>query len=164
MFIDADPAKIDNKSLPITPLSEINTTGRPQVVDISTYRLRLEGQVEQPLSLTYDEILALPVHTEVALLICPGVFVDNAQWGGVPLSVLIGIAKPKAGSTIINLYAIDEYRESITLDFAQKEGVFLAHTVDGVRLPPEHGFPLRLVQRGVLGGRWLKWVSRIEVL
>jgi DMSO/TMAO reductase YedYZ molybdopterin-dependent catalytic subunit len=162
-LIDDDPAKVDNSSLPVTPLDLIHTTGQPQPVDIAAYRLKIDGQVERPLSLSYEELLAMPTHTEVALLICPGVFVDNTEWTGVPLKTVLDMAQPKPGATLVNLYALDDYREPITLEFAGNDGVFLAHTVDGVPLPPEHGFPLRLVQRGVLGGRWLKWVSRIEV-
>ena len=54
----------------------------------------IEGLVETPLSLTYEEVLAYPAVTEVVLLICPGFFADNAEWAGVPVTTLLEEALP----------------------------------------------------------------------
>jgi len=58
---------------------------------------------------------------------------------------------------------MDKYRVILPLEVVQREGVFLAHTVNGLVLPEDHGFPLRLVVRGNYGHDWIKWVERIEV-
>jgi len=75
---------VDNSLLPITPIEDLHPTGRPVEVDIDEYRLVVDGLVERPLSLTYEELLSRPQISEVVLLICPGFFWDNAQWTGTP--------------------------------------------------------------------------------
>lgn len=157
------PSDIDNTLLPITPLEDLHTTGRPVEVDIEEYRLVIEGLVERPLSLTYQEILSRPQISEVVLLICPGVFWDNAQWTGTPLAPLLEEAGLPEGARKVRFHALDGYQSSLSLEEALAEGVFLAYQVNGQALPSEHGFPLRLVARGQYGGRWVKWLERIEV-
>ena len=119
--------------------------------------------METPLSLTYDAILAYPTYTEVVLLICPGVFADNAEWTGVPVSTILEEANIKPEASEVTFYAIDGYRVVKPLEVVQQEGVFLAHTVNGEILPAEHGYPLRLVVKGEYGSNWIKWLERIEV-
>jgi len=80
-LVDTHPADVDNSELPITPVDELHTTQPESVeVDIEQYRLTIDGVVENPLTLTYQEILTYPTVTEVVLLICPAFFADNAEW------------------------------------------------------------------------------------
>jgi hypothetical protein len=162
-LIHMDPAEVGETNLPITPVESINRTGRPPEIDIENYRLVVDGAVENPLSLSYQDILAYPEKTDVALLICPGFFVDNAQWSGVPLSLILEEAKPKPGAKEVRFQA-GSYRRSLTLEEARREGTYLAHHVNGQVLPEKDGFPLRLVAEGEYGSRWVKWLERIEVL
>lgn len=162
-IINMHPSKVDNSLLPVTPTEEINATGRPVEVDIEEYRLVIDGLVERPLSLTYQEILSRPQISEVVLLICPGFFWDNAQWTGTPLASLLEEAGLREGAKKVKFYSMDGYQSSLTLEEALAEGVFLAYQVNGQPLPPEHGFPLRLVARHQFGGKWVKWLERIEV-
>jgi DMSO/TMAO reductase YedYZ molybdopterin-dependent catalytic subunit len=161
----SDPAKIDNSRLPITSVEQLNLTGVAPDVNIEQYRLVIDGLVETPLSLTYEEILACPSVTEVVLLICPGFFADNAEWTGVPVTALLEKAgiKPEA-KTVVFQDISGSYRRELPLeDITGNGSIFLAHTVDGQTLPLEHGYPLRLVAKGKYGSYWVKWVERIEV-
>lgn len=162
-IIHMHPSQVDNSLLPITPIEGINTTGRPVEVDIDEYRLVIDGLVERPLSLTYQELLSRPQISEVVLLICPGFFWDNAQWTGTPLASLLEEAGLREGAKGVKFHSLDGYQSSLSLEEALAEGVFLAYEVNGETLPSEHGFPLRLVARGQYGGRWVKWLERIEV-
>jgi len=157
------PSDLDNTLLPITPIEDLHPTGRPVEVAIDEYRLVIDGLVEQPLSLTYEELLSRPQVSEVVLLICPGVFWDNAEWTGTPLAPLLEEAGLQEGAKTVKFHALDGYQSSLSLEEALADGVFLAYQVNGETLPPEHGFPLRLVARGQFGGRWVKWLERIEV-
>jgi DMSO/TMAO reductase YedYZ molybdopterin-dependent catalytic subunit len=157
------PSEVDNSLLPITPIEEIHTTGQAVEVDIDEYRLVIDGLVKQPLTLTYDEILARPQTSRVVLLICPGTFWDNAQWTGTPLAPLLEEAGLMEGARLVKFHALDGYEARLPLEKALADGVFLAYQVDGQALPPEHGFPLRLVIRNEYGGKWVKWLGRIEV-
>ena len=162
-LIGDDPATIDNSKLPITPLDKIHTTGSPADYDINTYRLVIDGNVTTPLSLTYDEIKALPSVTEVVLLICPGIFADNAEWRGVPVTAIldkVGLGEKAYG---IVFYDGTQYQKSFFIKDVAREGVFLAYEVNGQPLPKEHGFPLRLVVKGDYGNTWVKWIDRIEI-
>jgi hypothetical protein len=162
-LIHMDPAEVGETGLPITPVEKINRTGRPAEIDIEKYRLVVDGAVENPLSLSYEDILAYPERTDVVLLVCPGVFVDNAQWSGVPVSLILEEANPKPGAKEVRFHA-GNYRSVLTLEEAQRGGTYLAHHVNGQVLPEEHGFPLRLVAEGKYGSRWVKWLDRIEVV
>ena len=163
-LIDMHPANVDNSELPITPVDELHTTQPESVeVDIEQYRLIIDGLVENPLTLTYQDILTYPTVTEVVLLICSGFFADNAEWTGVPVETLLAEAGSKPEATEVIFHGVDGYHSSISLETAQESGVFLAHTVNGQVLPPEHGYPLRLVVKHHFGSEWVKWVEHIIV-
>ena len=162
-IISQHPSEVDNTLLPITPIEDLDLTGRPVEVDIDEYRLVIDGLVERPLSLTYQELLSRPQISEVVLLICPGVFWDNAQWMGTPLGPLLEEVGLQEGAKKVKFHALDGYQRSLSLEEALADGVFLAYQVNGETLPLEHGFPLRLVARHQFGGTWVKWLERIEV-
>ncbi len=163
--ISSDPAKVDNSRLPITSVAELNLTGIAPDVNIEQYRLEIEGLVEIPLSLTYEEILAYPAVTEVVLLICPGFFADNAEWTGVPVTALLEKAgiTPEAKGVVFQDIAGSYRKELLLEDIMGNDSIFLAYSVDGQTLPAEHGYPLRLVAKGKYGSYWVKWVESIEV-
>ncbi len=147
----------------ITPTAELATTGSAPTVDISSYRLKIVGLVDNPLSLTYAEIKKFPSVTGVILLICPDLFINNAQWTGVPVNALLEAARVRPGTTRITFTGIDGYTQSLAASATRDKGVFLAYIVNGQPLPPEQGYPLRLVVRGKNGNLWVKWIDRIEV-
>jgi DMSO/TMAO reductase YedYZ molybdopterin-dependent catalytic subunit len=162
-LINADPAKIDNSKFPVTPVDKLHTTGTPVDVDAAQYRLTIDGLVEDPLSLGLDEIKSYPAVSETVLLICPYFFVDNAEWTGVPVSILLNEAGVKLGANKVTFYALDGYGDQLPLSDVMKEGVFLAYRVDGQELPREHGYPLRLVVKSKFGNTWVKWLQKITV-
>ncbi len=162
-LIYRNPADVDNSNLPITPVSKLDITGKAPNVDITSYRLTVSGLVETPLSLIYQDVLAYPSVTRVVLLICPVTFADNAGWTGVTVATILAAAGIKPEAKEVTFYAIDGYNQSFSLKDVQQDGVFLAHTVNGQILPPDHGYPLRLVVKGFFGAFWVKWVERVEV-
>jgi len=159
----SDPTEVDNSDLPITPTDELNTTGEPQEIDIAEYRLIVDGLVTTPLSLSYEELKNYPTIEEKVLLICPGLFVDNAVWTGVPLEVLLEEAGVKSDAFLIAFRGADGYSKDIPYSYLEEATVFLAYEVNGEELPDEHGYPLRAVVEGKYGNIWVKWVEHIEV-
>jgi DMSO/TMAO reductase YedYZ molybdopterin-dependent catalytic subunit len=158
-----DPALVDNSKLPVTPVDQLHRTGTVPLWDFDQYRLTVDGLVDNPLSLTYDDVIQLPSVTEVVLLICPGAFVDNAEWTGVPVKTLLDAAVLQSGATEVTISEGEYYHKSFLLKDAEADGFFLAYKVDGQVLPREHGYPLRLVVKDEFGSYWVKWVSHIEV-
>ena len=157
------PVKQPDSSSKITPTDELHRTGVTPSVDISNYQLVIDGLVETKLSLSYEELLKYPTITDVALLVCPGAFRDNAEWTGIPLTILLEEAGISSEATAVRFYGLDGYKSTLSLEVAQREGTFLAHTVNGQTLPIDHGYPLRLVVKGEYGQFWVKWIYRIEV-
>ena len=158
------PSEVDNTKLPITPVEELHHTGSTQEYDIETYRLVVEGLVDNPLSLSYEDLLGRPQVTETVLLICPGFFWDNAGWTGTPLGLILGQAGVSPEASMVRVADGGGYTQTLTLEDATAEGVFLAYEVNGETLPSEHGYPLRLVVRHQYGSKWVKWVEHIEIL
>jgi DMSO/TMAO reductase YedYZ molybdopterin-dependent catalytic subunit len=159
---EMNPAEIDSRNLEIDPLNQFGTMGPTDVaVNLKTYRLKVTGKVERPLSLSYDEILKYPSLTETVLLICPGFFANNGRWTGVDFKSLLQEAQIKKEAQYIDVVGAHEKRVRIPLKLLDQKRIFLAYQVNGETLPRKHGFPLRLVYEDVYGSDWVKYVDEI---
>jgi DMSO/TMAO reductase YedYZ molybdopterin-dependent catalytic subunit len=142
----------------------LHTTGEPQDVDIGAWRLEVSGEkVAEPLSLTYQDLEKMEVVNKNVVLVCPGVFTDRADWEGVPLATVLGMAKIKDDYSKVEFRSVDGFKSSLSRKEVEGNFTILALGVNGVTLPKEHGYPLRLVAEDVTGGKWVKWIDRIEV-
>jgi len=158
------PKDVEPSLLPLDSIEELHTTGTPQEVNVATWRLRVKGEkVNASLSLTYEELSQMEMIEKKVILICPGFFVDYAEWEGVPLSTIFEKAKVEEGYETITFYALDGYSSRFSREEVENNLLFLALKVNGETLPKEHGFPVRLVAEDILGGRWVKWISAIDV-
>jgi DMSO/TMAO reductase YedYZ molybdopterin-dependent catalytic subunit len=147
----------------LDPETDLHVTGRAQQIDLATYRLKVSGLVDHPLSLTYDELRCLPKVTDNPLLNCPGVFKDEATWSGVPIKYILDLAGVQQGATDLVLVSADGYQVKLPLATASLEKNFLAYELNGNTLPVLHGFPLRAVFPGMWGSYWLKWLVEIQI-
>jgi hypothetical protein len=148
----------------LDPSTGLHVTGKPQLVDLDTYRLRVTGKVERPLELTYDQIRCLPKVEASPDLECPGFFIDRgATWAGVPIADVLDLAGVQGGAQEIEFVSADGYKASLELEQAVDRANFLAYEWEGEPLPRLHGFPLRAVLPGLHGSRWAKWVVEIIV-
>jgi DMSO/TMAO reductase YedYZ molybdopterin-dependent catalytic subunit len=145
------------------PEADLHMTGKPQQIDLATYRLNVTGLVDHPLSLTYDELRCMPKVTDNPDLICYGVFIDYATWTGVPLEYILELAGVQPEATQLNLVSADGYEVHIPLEKAREAQNFLAYQVNGEPLPVLHGFPLRAVFPTMGGSYWLKWLIEIHI-
>lgn len=158
------PKDVEPSLLPLDSIEELHATGTPQEVNVATWRLRVKGEkVNASLSLTYEELSQMEMIEKKVILICPGFFVDYAEWEGVPLSTIFEKAKVEEGYETITFYALDGYSSRFSREEVENNLLFLALKVNGETLPKEHGFPVRLVAEDILGGRWVKWISAIDV-
>ena len=159
-----NPKDVDPSLLPLNSIEELHTTGTPQEVDIKTWRLEIKGiKVKMPLSLTYEQLTKMEMIKKKVILICPGVFVDYAEWEGIPLATILKEAQVEENYNSITFYSRDGYSSHFSREEAENNLLFLALKVNGEKLPKEHGFPVRLVAEDIFGGKWVKWISDIEV-
>ncbi len=138
-------------------------------VDGSSWKLVVNGEVDHPFVLTYQQVLALPMQQQYESMMCVsnevgGEYMSNALWEGVPLKVLLQRAGVKVGATKVVFHAVDDYSDSIHLSKALESTTLMAVRMNGVSLPDSHGFPARMLVPGIYGMKHCKWLSRIEVV
>jgi DMSO/TMAO reductase YedYZ molybdopterin-dependent catalytic subunit len=164
-LIGKNPADLDTRNLPITPLKDFGVMGPDDLeVDLGAWRLQVEGHVARPLSLTYDQMAALPSIERDVLLICPGVFANQGRWRGVSIGRLLKMAQVEEGVTHVTVRGPEgtyEKTERFPMTDILSDKVFLAYGVNGEKLPVRHGFPLRLVAEDFYGYEWVKYVYKV---
>ncbi|MGO9378571.1 MAG: molybdopterin-dependent oxidoreductase [Dissulfurispiraceae bacterium] len=156
----------------ITPNDEFYITtysSKVPEIDANAFRLRIEGMVGNPYSLSFKELEAMKDVTEFITLECIGNAVGgnaigNALWEGVTLKKIIERASPKQGIVKTVFYADDGYSDSIPYDLSLSEDVFLAFKMNGSPLPRQHGYPLRAIVPGIFGMKNVKWLEKIELV
>lgn len=135
-------------------------------VDLATYRLEVVGAVDRPLSLSYDDLRALPQREATLPIACVEGWSTNQTWRGVPVRDLLTLAGAREGAeaTVVALHDNPRQRTS-SLSGAQAADpdTLIALAVGGEVLHPDHGFPARLIGPNRPGVQQTKWVTRLEV-
>jgi DMSO/TMAO reductase YedYZ molybdopterin-dependent catalytic subunit len=139
-------------------------------VDVSTWRLRIDGLVQGPYELTYDELLAMDAIEQVQTLECisnpvGGDLISTAKWTGVRLVDLIRRAGGiKQGAYDLVMTSVDAYSDSVPIAKALEPTTLLAYGMNDEVLPVDHGFPARMLIPDIYGMKNVKWVERISVV
>lgn len=140
-----------------------NAIAGTQHIDISTYKLAVDGKVNSPQQLTYDDVLKLNHYQKAVTLNCVEGWSADILWEGVLISDIIGKAGAQADANTVIFHGSDNYTTSLPLDYIQKNNILLAYKMNGVVIPPEKGYPFMVVAEDKLGYKWAKWVVRIEL-
>jgi DMSO/TMAO reductase YedYZ molybdopterin-dependent catalytic subunit len=133
------------------------------------WRLEIAGLVERPTVYRFEDLVSLPATTQETTLCCisNGVgdgLMSNAQWKGVPLRTLLEAAAPRAGIVEVVCWAVDGYSDTFSFQKAMEPTTLVAYEMNGVALPEQHGYPVRLIVPGLFGEKNVKWVTRIELV
>jgi DMSO/TMAO reductase YedYZ molybdopterin-dependent catalytic subunit len=130
------------------------------------YRLRVEGLVQRPLSLTVAELQSLPATRLTQDFQCvTGWEVTNVHWVGVRLLDLAERAGMDPGASAFRFTSFDGlYTESLTVEQARQTGAIAAYSMLGAPVTREHGGPVRLYVPDMFGYKSIKWLSRIELV
>jgi DMSO/TMAO reductase YedYZ molybdopterin-dependent catalytic subunit len=172
-----------------TPLFYVRNHFPIPTINADEWRLTLDGEVARPLQLTYRELRALPSRSLLVTLECAGNgraslqpkadgepwgygAASTAEWTGVSLATVLQAAGLKENVTTLVMEGADQgyvaaagaavrYQRSLSPKQAQHPNTLLAYAMNGDALPPEHGFPVRMLVAGWYGMASVKWVTRI---
>jgi len=140
------------------------------VVDLANspaYRLEISGRVARPMSLTLDQLRALPTHDAVLPIACVEGWSYSAPWSGVRVRDLLAMAGADPDRTVLleSLEPQGVYRTStLNADQAADRDTLLATHIDGEPLALDHGFPCRLIAPNRPGVLQTKWVTKVVVV
>jgi DMSO/TMAO reductase YedYZ molybdopterin-dependent catalytic subunit len=143
-------------------LLTLTATPNPAAKAQTNPQLTINGLIENPQTLTLQELQALPKTTLYAAILCvdfPSVVVEQGNWTGIQVRTLLETAKLKPGAVKIAFAATDGYSSGLTVEDASRNDVILAYEKDGQPLAS-----LRLVVPGKWGYKWVNQVAHIEVV
>jgi len=133
-------------------------------VDVATWTLQLTGQVEEPVSLTYDELRALPATTVTTDIHCVTRWSRfDAGFTGVHWRELAKLCRPKPAAGFAIAHAEQGFTANVPLAALEDEQALVAYEADGEPLTPEHGGPVRLVIPSRYFWKSAKWLTGIEL-
>ncbi|TRM79614.1 oxidoreductase, partial [Sulfolobus sp. D5] len=135
-------------------------------INLNNYVLTVDGDVENPLQITYNELTSMPSVTIKDTIQCvsdPLFLRANVEWTGVPLRYILNMANPKASAIKVLTFGAEGYTADLPLWKAMEDDTLVAYMVDGKPLPQVHGYPVRMVVPRWWGYTYTKWLVRIHV-
>lgn len=134
------------------------------VFEPATYTLKITGEVEEPMELSWDEVLDWPAHKSTSDFHCvTGWSVMDVRWKGILPKEIVERVRPTSKAKFVTMYSLEEpYVDQVTMDQFLHEDNVLAHTMDGEPLTREHGSPLRMVLPQMYGYKGVKWVKELR--
>ncbi len=178
---------------PLTPNPQFYVRNHFDVpsLDADSWSLQVNGAVNSPQTFTLEALQALPNRTKTILLECAGNgrttldppikgttwdlgAVAQAQFTGIPLGEVLALAGPQPEAVEVRFTGADQgkvrtgetaaYARSLPLEMAYNPDVLLAWAMNGEPLPPDHGYPLRLVVPEWYGMASVKWLNEISLI
>jgi DMSO/TMAO reductase YedYZ molybdopterin-dependent catalytic subunit len=142
-----------------------NALAGTQVINNETYRLVVDGLVDDPLSLNYTDLLSYPQVSKLVDLVCVEGWRFTAKWTGPTLNSVFADAGVQPEAKIAIFYTADDSvgYTSLELSYIQENNIIIALKDNDITLPPDRGFPFQVVGEGKWGYKWAKWVTRIEL-
>ena len=136
----------------------------PDYGDLSTWSFRVFGDVDEPVELTWKQFGELPRTSNVQDIHCVTRWSKfDTSFAGVHWRELAKLAKPKPSARFAIAHAESGFTANVPLAFLEHDDALLATHGDGEVLPPEHGYPLRLVVPGKYFWKSAKWLRGIEL-
>lgn len=144
-----------------TKFPVLHEGGTPEF-DEAHWDFSVEGEIENPIKLSWKEFLELPKVKMVSDFHCVTSWsrLDN-EWEGVLFTEIARIVRPRETAGFITVDCEQGYTTSLSLDELMDDDVLLAHGLEGKTLPPEHGGPLRLVVPKKYAYKSAKWVRKL---
>jgi DMSO/TMAO reductase YedYZ molybdopterin-dependent catalytic subunit len=149
----------------------VDTALTVPAIDPSTWRLTVDGLIDQKVELTFDDLVEMGLDEYSITLTCVsnevgGELVGTARWLGVPVRDVLALAGPRGDADMVLSRSIDGFTASTPLEALTDPGrdAILAVAMNGEPLPQEHGFPVRMVVPGLYGYvSATKWLTELTV-
>jgi DMSO/TMAO reductase YedYZ molybdopterin-dependent catalytic subunit len=133
--------------------------------DLATWDFKVFGEVEQPVTLTYDELQALPQSTITVDIHCVTRWSRfDTSFRGVHWLELAQLVRPKPTARFVVAHAEQGFTSNVPLQALEDDEALIAWEADGAPLEPEHGWPLRLVVPSRYFWKSAKWLRGLELL
>ena len=159
-----DPARIPPGQY-LTERFPVLTYGANPAYDLKSWSLSVDGEVETPFALTWDELMALPQHEVTVDIHCVTRWSKlDTTWRGVRVSDLLERAGVKASGTHVLAHSDGGYTTNLPVSALYDENVLVAHTYAGEPLEHDHGAPLRLLVPKRYFWKSAKFLRRLEIL
>jgi DMSO/TMAO reductase YedYZ molybdopterin-dependent catalytic subunit/uncharacterized Tic20 family protein len=160
---------LDSEVTPTYLFYRIDINPIVPVVDAISWTLTVKGLVNNPLTITYEEIKSMPSVKEYATLQCVsnkigGDLTSTALWKGVRLKDVLQKAQVKPGAKYIAVRCYDGYDVGIPLERGLLDGSILAYEMNLAPLTSEHGYPVRAIVPGLYGMMNPKWITEMELV
>ena len=158
-----DPARLPPGQY-LTEKWPVLHAGSVPSTDLATWDLRIFGEVESELRLSWDELSALPASENVQDIHCVTRWSRfDTQFKGVHWRELAALVNPKQTANFAIAHAEQGYTANVPISFLEADDALLAYEADGAPLGLEHGWPLRLVIPGKYFWKSAKWLRAIEL-
>ncbi len=169
---NAPPFDLKGISPEVTNTNDFYTVSKNFIdpsVAVGGWKLTIDGLVDNPMTLTYDQLTALPAIDGYYTLMCisneiGGDLWGNAAWHGVSLQWLLQQAGVHTDAYKAVFTAADDYKDSVMLANALDPNALLAWEMNGEPLKKEHGYPARLLIPGIYGMKNVKWLTGISIV
>ncbi len=138
--------------------------GGKQVINQSTYRLTVNGLLQNPKSYTYDQVVnGFRNYEKVVTLFCITGWNAKILWQGVLVRDLLNSSGVDSTAKVVIFRAQDGYTTALPVSYFYDNDILLAFKMNGVVIPAEKGFPFQLVAESKYGYKWIKWVTQMEL-
>jgi DMSO/TMAO reductase YedYZ molybdopterin-dependent catalytic subunit len=165
-MIDAgyDPARLPPGQYLTEKWPVLHAGSVPRYDDLTTWTLRVFGEVENELELTWEQLNDLPRSSTTQDIHCVTRWSRfDAEFEGVHWRRLAELAVPKPTARFVVAHAEAGFTSNVPLSFLEDDDALLATHAGSERLTPDHGYPLRLVIPGKYFWKSAKWLRGIEL-
>jgi DMSO/TMAO reductase YedYZ molybdopterin-dependent catalytic subunit len=138
--------------------------GTPGATTAANWRLSINGEVERPIVLSFQELLNLDqVQITCDIHCVTGWTLLDSRWSGVRLSTIMDMVKPRKNGKFLIFKAAAGYTSNVPISEIKNENVILAHSFFGDKLPVEHGAPVRALVPDRYFYKSAKWLEAIKI-
>ncbi|MGB0646693.1 MAG: sulfite oxidase-like oxidoreductase [Bradymonadia bacterium] len=154
------------------PVGQVETTKWPVLdlgihpeVALDDWRLRVDGAVERPITLTWSDFMAMDQVEDVSDFHCVTTWSKfDLKFCGVPFWQFVALVSPLPRAQFVLCHAYDGYTTNLSLAAAMEKDVMLVHAYDDKPLTRDHGGPCRMITPKLYAWKGAKWINRIEFL